>query len=163
MADYGYDHLRKRTYYGFRLHLRTSRDGVIESFQVTTARPADATVTPALEPPPGSVGIGDRASYNPAMRRVLEAGGVTLHAPYYQKSRDPDPKRSSLLASLRYRIETVNGQLAVRYQMKRTWARDLWHLIHRIIRKVLSHTVMICINVQETMSPLSFDRLRPAA
>jgi len=88
---------------------------------------------------------------------------VTLHAPYYQKSRDPDPKRSSLLASLRYRIETVNGQLAVRYQMKRTWARDLWHLIHRIIRKVLSHTVMICINVQETMSPLSFDRLRPAA
>lgn len=163
VADYGYDHLRKRTYYGFRLHLRTSRDGVIESFQVTTARPADATVTPALEPPPGSVGIGDRASYNPAMRRVLEAGGVTLHAPYYQKSRDPDPKRSSLLASLRYRIETVNGQLAVRYQMKRTWARDLWHLIHRIIRKVLSHTVMICINVQETMPPLSFDRLRPAA
>ena len=97
------------------------------------------------------------------MRRLLAAGGVTLHAPYYHKSRDPDPKGSSRLASLRYRIETVGSQLAGRYRMKSTWARDAWHLLHRIIRKILSHTVMICINVQETISPLSFDRLRPAA
>lgn len=162
-ADYGYDHLRKRTYYGFRLHLRTSREGVIESFLVTSARVSDAAATPALEPPPGSFGIGDRAYYNPEMRRLLEAGGVTLHAPYYQKSRDPDPEESSRLASVRYRIETVNGQLAVRYHMKQTWARDTWHLLHRIIRKILSHTVMIYLDVQEINPPLSFDRLREAA
>ncbi len=162
-ADYGYDHLRKRTYYGFRLHLRTSREGVIEAFEVTTARVADATVTPALAPPPGSVGIGDRAYYNPSMRRVLEAGGVTLHAPYYQRSRDPDPKRSSRLASVRYRIETVNSQLTMRYHMKQTRSRDEWHLIHRIARKILSHTVMICLDVQETKAALSFDQLREAA
>jgi hypothetical protein len=162
-ADYGYDHLRKRTYYGFRLHLRTSREGVIESFLVTSARPADATVTPALDPPPGSEGIGDRGSYNPEMRRLLEAGGVTLHAPYYHRSRDPDPKRSRRLASLRYRIETVGSQLTVRYRMKQVRARDEWHLLHRVIRRVLSHTVMICIDVQEINPALSFDRLRPAA
>ena len=163
VADYGYDHLRKRIYYGFRLHLRTSREGVIESFLLTSARPADATVAPALEPPPGSVGIGDRGYYNPEVRRLLEAGGVTLHAPYYQRSRDPDPKRASRLASVRYRIETVGSQLAVRYHIKQTRARDAWHLVHRVIRKVLSHTVMICLDVKETNSPLSFDRLRPAA
>jgi hypothetical protein len=162
-ADYGYDHLRKRTYYGFRLHLRTSREGLIEAYELTPARVADAAVTPALAPPPGSTGIGDRGYYNPEMRRLLEAQGVTLHAPYYQKSRDPDPERSSRLASVRYRIETVGSQLAVRYQIKRTWARDQWHLDHRIIRKILSHTVMTCLNVQETNAPLSFDRLRPAA
>jgi hypothetical protein len=67
------------------------------------------------------------------------------------------------LASIRYRIETVGSQLAVRYQIKQTWARHLWHLVHRIIRKILSHTVMICLDVQETNPPLSFDRLRPAA
>lgn len=163
VADYGYDHLRKRTYYGFRLHLRTSVEGVIESFLVTTARPADATVAPALNPPPGSLGVGDRGYYNPAMRRALAAAGVTLLAPYHHKSRDPDPKRSSRLASVRYRIETVAGQLAERFQMKWTWARDEWHLIHRITRKILSHTVFICINVQETNPALSFDWLRPAA
>jgi hypothetical protein len=162
-ADYGYDHLRKRIYYGFRLHLRTSREGVIEAFLVTSARPADATVTSALNPLPGSTGIGDRGYYNPEMRRVLAAGGVTLHAPYYQKSRDPDPKRSSRLASVRYRIETVGSQLAGRYHIKQTRARDEWHLVHRIIRKILSHTVMICLDVQATNAPLSFDRLRPAA
>jgi hypothetical protein len=97
------------------------------------------------------------------MRRVLAAGGVTLHAPYYQKSRDPDRRRSSQLASVRYRIETVGSQLTVRYRMKQTRARDEWHLLHRVIRKVLSHTVMICIDVQETNPALSFDRLRPAA
>jgi hypothetical protein len=162
-ADYGYDHLRERTDYGFRLHLRTSREGVIEAFLLSSARPADATITPALGPPPGSVGIGDRGYYDPEMRRRLAAGGVTLHAPYYQKSRDPDPVRSSRLASVRYRIETVGSQLAGRYHMKQTRARDEWHLVHRVIRKVLSHTVMICIDVQEINSPLSFDRLRPAA
>lgn len=161
VADYGYDHLRKRTYYGFRLHLRTSVEGVIESFLATTARPADATVTPALNPPPGSVGVGDRGYYNPAMRQALAADGVTLLAPYYQKCRDPDPKRSSRLASIRYRIETVFSQLAERYHMKWTWARDNWHLIHRITRKILSHTVMIFINVQMSNPALSFDRLRP--
>jgi len=162
-ADYGYDHLRKRTYYGFRLHLRTSRAGVIEAFLVTSARVADAAVPPALGPPPGSVGIGDRGYYNPAMRRRLEADGVTLHAPYYHRSRDPDPRRSRRLASVRYRIETVGSQLTVRYRIKQTRARDEWHLIHRIIRKILSHTVMICIDVQETNPALSFDWLRPAA
>jgi hypothetical protein len=162
-ADYGYDHLRKRTYYGFRLHLRTSREGMILAYELTSARVADATVTPALAPPPGSTGIGDRGYYNPTMRRLLAADGVTLLAPYYQKSRDQDPNRSSQLASVRYRVETVGSQLAGRYRIKRTWARDQWHLDHRLIRKVLSHTVMICINVQETNAPLSFDRLRPAA
>src|SRR5689334_7187267 len=33
-ADYGYDHLIKRTFYGFRLHLRTSRDGIILGYQL---------------------------------------------------------------------------------------------------------------------------------
>ena len=61
---------------------------------------------------------------------------------------------------MRYRIETVNGQLAERYDMKRTWARDLWHLCHRLIRKILSHTVMIWLTVRATIPPLTFDRLR---
>src|SRR5262245_62358772 len=33
-ADYGYCHLRKRAFYGFRLHLRVSRDGVILGYQL---------------------------------------------------------------------------------------------------------------------------------
>jgi hypothetical protein len=162
-ADYGYCHLRKRTFYGFRLHLRVSRAGVILAYQLASARHNEKAVLPELGLPAGSVGVGDRNYWSPELRARLAAGGVTLLAPYYHKSRDPDPARSRRLSAVRYRVEAVNGQLAERYGVKRTWAKDLWHLCHRIIRKVLSHTVMVWLAVQARVAPLSFDRLLEAA
>jgi hypothetical protein len=158
-ADYGYDHLAKRTFYGFRLHLRTTREGVILAWRLAPARAADAAVVPELEPPPGTTGVGDRAYWSPAVRAELAAAGVTLLAPYYHKSRDPDRRRSARLASIRYRVETVGGQLAGRYSVKRTWAKDLWHLLHRVGRKVLSHTVGVLLNVRAGRRPLRLDAL----
>jgi hypothetical protein len=162
-ADDGYDHLVKRTFYGFRLHLRTTRDGVILSYQLAAARANEKAVLPELGLPAGSTGVGDRGYWSPELRQRLAAGGVVLLAPYYQKGRDPDKARSAKLAAVRYRIETVNGQLAGRYHVKRTWAKDLWHLCHRLVRKVLSHTVMVWATVRHGYPPLSFDRLLPAA
>jgi hypothetical protein len=158
-ADYGYCHLRKRTFYGFRLHLRTSREGVVVGYQLASARINEKAVVPELGLPVGSVGIGDRNYWSPELRQRLADGGVTLLAPYYQKRRDPDPKRSRQLSTLRYRIETSNGQLAERYGIKRTWAKDLWHLCHRVIRKILSHTVAVLVNLRAGNPPLQFDKL----
>jgi hypothetical protein len=56
-------------------------------------------------------------------------------------------------------IETVFGQLAERFRAKRTWARDLWHLSHRVIRKVLSHTVAVWLNVANGRPALDFEGL----
>lgn len=91
--------------------------------------------------------LGDRGYFDPALNVQLQAGGVKLLTPYLHKSRDPDPERSSRLSRIRYRLETMNGQLAERHHVKRTWARDLWHLCHRIVRKILSHTVMVALVV----------------
>ena len=71
-------------------------------------------VLPELGLPAGSVGIGDRNYWSPDLRARLAAGGVTLLAPYYHKSKDPDRRRSAKLSAVRYRIETSNGQLAER-------------------------------------------------
>jgi hypothetical protein len=161
-ADYGYDHVVKRTFYGFRLHLRASRDGVVLSYELAPARANDKAVLPELSLRSGSVGIGDRGYYDPALKDRLEAAGVKLLTPYLHKSRDPDPARSSRLSRVRYRLETVNGQLAERFRIKRTWARDLWHLCHRLVRKILSHTVMIVLAVEARIRPLSFDKLLAA-
>jgi hypothetical protein len=158
-ADYGYCHLRERTYYGFRLHLRTSRDGVILAYQLAPARANEKAVLPELGLLSGTTGIGDRGYWSPELRQRLASGGVTLLAPYYHKSKDPDRKGSALLASVRYRIERVNGQLAVRYRAKQTWARDLWHLCHRLVRKILSHTVLVWLAVKAGHAPLAFDHL----
>jgi len=158
-ADYGYCHLRKRTFYGFRLHLRVSRDGVLLGYQLASARNSEKAVLPELGLPVGSVGIGDRNYWSPELRQRLRAGGVTLLAPYYQKSKDTDRKGWPRLSAVRYRIETSNGQLAERYGIKRTWAKDLWHLCHRIIRKILSHTALALLNFRTGHQPMQLDAL----
>ena len=100
---------------------------------------------------------GDRRVHLGADRRGLQlplpktaeelAGmGVELLAPYSSKKRDPHPKKSALLSRLRYRIDTVFSQLTERYSIKRVWARDMWHLASRLLRKVLSHTVAFLLN-----------------
>jgi hypothetical protein len=158
-AAYGYDHLVKRTFYGFRLHLRSSRDGIILADDLAPAPVADRAMLAELQLPSGSIGIGDRGYWDPAQRQRLAAAGIDFRAPYQHKSKDPDPKGSARLSAVRYRLETVNGQLAERYGIKRTWAKDLWHLCHRVIRKILSHTVLAWVTVRHGWSPLQFDRL----
>jgi hypothetical protein len=161
-ADYGYDYGIKRTFYGFRLHLRASRDGVIVGYELAPARVNDRAVLAEMDLPAGSVGIGDRGYWNPELRARLEARGVRLLTPFLHKSKDPEPARSARLSAVRYRLESTNGQLAVRYHAKRTWARDWWHLCHRLVRKILSHTVLACVTTRAGWSPLSFDKLLAA-
>src|SRR5262249_43186180 len=148
---------------GFRLHLRTSREGVILDYELAPARVSDRAILPAWDAAAGTIGIGDRGFWDPALKQRLAARGGGFHAPYQHKTKDPDRVRSAKLSAIRYRIETVNGQLAERYRIKRTWARDLWHRCHRLIRKVLSHTVMIWVAASQGIPPLTFDRLQEAA
>ena len=85
--------------------------------------------------------------------------GVELAASYRTKKHDPNPKRSAFLSRLRYRIDTVFSQLTERYSIKRVWAKDLWHLTARLLRKVLSHTVAFLLNHQMGNQPLQFSKL----
>jgi len=160
-ADYGYDHLIKRTFYGFRLHPRTTREGVVLAYELAPARAADAAVLAELAPPEGSTGIADRGYGGAPLRQQMAEAGVRLLAPPRRKKDDKpgDRRRAAALASVRYRVETANGQLAGRYNVKRTWARDLWHLCHRVVRKVLSHTALAWLCFHARLPPLSFDRL----
>jgi len=161
-AAFGYDPVQKQAYLGFRLHLRVSLDGAILAYELAPANASDAAVLPELGPPPDTAGIGDRAYWSPALAAELAAAGVLLLAPYQTRKHDPDPARSRRLGRARWRVETVNGQLAGRYSVKRVWARDLWHLCHRVIRKVLSHTVAIWVSVSTGHQPLRFDDLLAA-
>ncbi len=158
-AAFGKDHVIRQTFYGFRLHLRTSRDGIIEAAVLAPANVPEPELVWELEPPGGSVGIGDRGYWSPSLQEELAQGGLRLLAPFRSKRRDPQPKRSRLLRGLHWIIETVNGQLAERFHSKRTWAKDLWHLCSRTLRKILSHTVAAWINVRLGHRPLDFASL----
>lgn len=162
LAAFGYDPVQKQTYYGFRLHLRTSREGVILAYELAPANASDLALLPELAPPPGTTGIGDRNYWSPQVTADLAEAGVRLLAPYHSRGRDPDPARSRRLGRPRWRVETVNSQLAGRYSAKRLWARDLWHLCHRLIRKILSHTVAVWLNVEAGQPPLQLATLMAA-
>jgi hypothetical protein len=155
-AGFGYDPVQKQAYYGFRLHLRTSRRGVLLDYELAPAEAADTAVLFELPPSSGTTGIGDRNYWSPPVQDELAAVGVRLLSPYKSKKHDPDPQRSRQLSGPRWRIETVGSQLTERYRLKRVWARDLWHLCHRLIRKVLSHTMAVWLNSAAGLEPLPF-------
>jgi Transposase DDE domain len=158
-AGYGRDHTRRGLMYGFRLHARATPAGAIVAFDLAPANVSDLAMIDQLGPPPGSVGVGDRGYWSPRVRAELARAGVTFLAPYQSRKTDPNPDRSRRLSQVRWVIETAFGQLAERFRAKRTWARDLWHLSHRVIRKVLSHTAAVWINLTSGRSALDFDGL----
>ncbi len=159
---FGKDTLLKQTFYGFRMHARVCWPGVITRFSVAPANAHELSVLPELtertERTSGLL-VGDRNYHSPKTKEQLARTGVELLAPYSSKKRDPTPKRSALLSRFRYRIDTVFSQLVGRYSIKRVWARDLWHLKSRLVRKVLSHTVALLLNHRMGNQPLQLSKL----
>jgi hypothetical protein len=158
-AAFGKDTLLKQTFYGFRVHMRVCWPGVITRISVAPASAHELSVLPELAERTCGLIVGDRNYHSPKTRQELAGMGVELLAPYSSKKRDPTPKKSAFLSRLRYRIDTVFSQLTERYSVKRVWARDLWHLASRLLRKVLSHTVAFLLNHQVGNPPLQLSKL----
>jgi hypothetical protein len=160
VAAFGKDTLIKQTFYGFRMHVRVCWPGLITRFYLAPANAHELSVVPELLDATRGVAVGDRNYWSPKTKEELaQSVGVELVAPYRSKKLDPTPERSALLSRLRYRIDTVFSQLAGRYSIKRVWAKDLWHLAGRLLRKVLSHTVAFLLNHQQGNRPLQLSRL----
>jgi hypothetical protein len=159
-AAFGKDTLLRQTFYGFRVHVRVAWPGLITHFSVAPANAHELSVLPEIVEGTRGVVVGDRNYHSPKTKEeLLSAMGIELVAPYSSKKRDPAPKKSALLSRLRYRIDTVFSQLVERYCVKRVWARDLWHLASRVLRKVLSHTVAFLLNHQMDNPPLQLSKL----
>ena len=158
-AAFGKDTLLKQTFYGFRVHARVCWPGVITRLSVAPANTHELSVLPELTERTFGLLVGDRNYHAPKTKEKLAGRGVELLAPYSSKKRDLTPKRSALLSRFRYRIDTVFSQLVGRYSIKRVWARDLWHLMSRLLRKILSHTVAFLLNEQMGNQPLQLSKL----
>ncbi len=153
-ASFGKDHTIKQTFYGFRFHVRVCWPGVITRVVIAPAGLSDLAAVEELTAETEGYCLGDRAYWKPELKQQLSKQGVDMLAPYKKRSLDPAPEWSSWLSGLRYRIETVFSQIVERFQVKRVWARDMWHLSSRVMRKVLSHTAAVVLNRLEGNSPL---------
>lgn len=158
-AAFGKDILVRQTFYGFRVHFRVCWPGIITRLYLTPANIHELTAIPDLVEGSQGLTLGDRNYWAPSLQEELRGHGVTLLAPFRWASRDPQPQRSSLLSHFRYRIDTVFSQLVERYHAKRVGARDVWHLVSRLTRKVLAHSIAFLLNAHQGNPPLHLAKL----
>lgn len=160
-ADYGHCAAKKLDYYGFKLGLRVSRCGMITAAPLLPARAHDVNHTGALVEGFGGLVPADKGFWDPFRQALYQqCQGVRLIVPVRRNMVETQP-RVLLTACARWRktVETVGAQLTERLAVGRIRVRDLWHYQHRLLRKILTHTVAVFLNLQLGRAPLDFDGL----
>lgn len=161
-ADYGYCDAKDLHYYGFKLGLRISRCGMIIHCPLLQARPHDINHLEALIEGFRGIAPADKGFIDLQLQQQLaEKPGVRVVTPRkknMQTSLHP-PQLVKMCARWRKLIETVGSHLTERFGVNRIRVHDLWHYQHRLIRKVLAHTVAVFLNLKLGRQPLDLDGL----
>jgi hypothetical protein len=160
-ADYGSCAAKDLHYYGFKLGLRVARSGMITHFPLLPARPHDVQLLDDLVD--GFAGsVPADKGFIDAFRqaRLAERHRVVILTPP-RKGMTLTHAPSVLKACRRWRkrVETVGSQLTERFALARIRVHDLWHFHHRLIRKVLAHTMAVFLNLRLGRTPLDLDGL----
>jgi len=161
LADYSHCAAKKMDYYGFKLGLRIARSGMITYFPLLPARPHDIQFLEELVENFAGIVPADKGFID-AIRQALldERQGVSVITPARKNMTESYPLQlRRLCSSWRKRIETVGSQLTKRFAIDHIRVRDIWHFQHRIIRKVLAHTIGVFLNLQLGRKPLDLDGL----
>jgi hypothetical protein len=157
-AAFGYDEVGRQTFLGLRAHLRVCWPGVIVDTRLAAANVHELTVAEELVENVHGWVLGDRNYWSPRLAEQSRSQGLTWLTPYKSAKREQKPW-PVWIKHKRYRIETVIGQLVERFNARKVWARDAWHLLSRWFRKILSHTMAVFLCLKFDLSPLQFARL----
>jgi hypothetical protein len=160
IAAYGKE-LGNQTFYGFRLHVKINSLGMIQAFELAPANVHDIRMLPELTEGDGGMLLADRAYLSqPLKTQLLAQQGLELSIPTkYGEPTTLCPGQLGKRKWLRRSVETVGSQLAHNFHVKKIWARDLWHLVNRICRKILAHTFGVMFCLRENLNPLSLKKL----
>jgi Transposase DDE domain len=91
LAHCSREHNHGGFYYGFRVHLRVSPEGVIGQVGLAPAQVSDLAMTEELLPPGGGLCLGDRNYWSPFRCDALAQRGWQLEAPFRRRKQDPAP------------------------------------------------------------------------
>lgn len=160
-ADYGYCAAKQLEYYGFKLGLRVARSGMIIHFPLLPARPHDINLLDDLVEGFAGMVPADKGFIDAVRQALLEErqSVIVITPPRKGMATRHSPKLLQACKRIRKRVETVGAQLTERFGIARIRVRDLWHYQHRLIRKVLAHTVAVFLNLQLGRPPLDLDDL----
>jgi hypothetical protein len=157
-AALGYCAAKKETFYGYRLVVLTTLEGVITDWEII---PANADEREAaldlLESYRDRTIFGDKGFLDQLRQALLaELTGNQLLTPkrVNQKEQQP-PAWEALMNRLRRRIETTFAQGNDCCGLERPRARTLWGLLSRVIAKLTGMTLAAWANVEHGRSPLA--------
>lgn len=160
-ADYGHCAAKKLSSYGFKLGLRVSASGMITHCPLLNARAHDVNHTNALVEGFSGLCPADKGFIDPFRQPLLlDRYGVRIVTPAKSNMTEEHPATlRRFCARVRKIVETVGAQLTQRFRVNAIRVHDLWHFQHRVMRKVLAHTVIIFLNLQLKRDPLDLDGL----
>jgi hypothetical protein len=148
-----------QTFFGYRLHMKIDAKGMIKTYRIAPANIHDIRFAEELLADSAYTwGLGDKGYRSRKLHDELwQKQRIYFHTSIRRNdtSTSPLPKQTiRRLTGIRRLIETVGGQLEQQFSIKTTFARDLWHFTNRIIRKILSHTFGVFLNLELNRDPL---------
>jgi hypothetical protein len=161
LADYGHCAAKQLDYYGFKLGLRIARCGMITWFPLLPARPHDIRLLDELVEGFAGLVPADKGFIDAFRQAVLAErhGVVVVTPPRKGMTTAHSPLLLTICARLRKGVETVGSHLTELFAVARIRVHDLWHFQHRLLRKVLAHTVGVFLNLQLGRPSLDLDGL----
>lgn len=144
---YGHCSAKKEDYYGFKLHLLVTTQGIPAHFVLAPASHHDVSLAPEmLESYRNLITVLGDKGYVGLEKKLQNSDDYQL---IIQKRANQTPNTESekgLLAIFRKTIETTNSQLAGQFNIQYTRAKSAWGLSSRILYKITAYTISIFIN-----------------
>lgn len=145
-GSFGFCAAKDEHYFGFKGHILTTQEGLITEVAIAKANIDERDVLPQLVEGYSGVLIADKGLIRPTLKEDLLNRGLNLQTPLRKNMKDNRPKKLiNKMMNIRRNVETVINQLCSRFKIQQIRAKDTWHLISKISRKILSHTIAFMI------------------
>jgi hypothetical protein len=138
-----------------------SRAGMITNYALLPARPHDIQFLETLLEEFEGCAPADKGFIDEFRHSILfDRHNILVVTPPRKNMKSTFPEHLvRFCRRIRKRVETVGSQLTGRFKADRIRTHDLWHFQHRLIRKILAHTVCVFINLSCNHPPLDLDGL----
>ena len=141
-VSWGFCASKQQHYFGFHGHVVTNLRDEIVAFALTPANVDERLVVRNWFGRITGLLIGDKGFISKDLDEECDA--IDLQTPLKRNMPDPRPREAvSRLMRVRRRIETTIGQLAEFYGAEKPGARDLFHMVGRLARKILAYNMSL--------------------
>jgi len=150
--DKGYSAVTKSYFYGYKLHLVTSINGIFYSMDLTKASVHDVSYLKEIEwsGMNNALLIGDKGYLSKQVQTDLFSSCNSKLDPPKRTNQKDHQNWHPIFRKSRKRIETLFSQLCDQMMLKRNYAKSLNGLKTRLISKIAAVTVLQYINRQQS-------------